>query len=117
MVQGLQRQRTRFPLSLPVRIWPRGGRRKESKPGKRSAENTFTENISSDGCFFPLSQKLPVGSQLDIEIDIPLTSKPRQVKLRCTGRIVRIERGEPSGKVGVGCRIERYKMLAQLKRR
>ncbi|SRR5579885_2180318 len=119
MIEKLQRQRTRFRLALPVRIWSRrmDARRTASAATAQSPiQHTFTQNISTTGCYFPLPKRLPVGSKIEMEIDIPSAVTPRQVKLRCQGKVVRVEKGPKPGRVGIGCRIERYRLLPRWSR-
>jgi len=59
----------RFHLSLPITV-----RVREDSipihPGRKSvpvAQTTTTANISSRGCYFPLSWKLPLGTRLELQ--------------------------------------------------
>ncbi|MBI4480988.1 MAG: PilZ domain-containing protein [Acidobacteria bacterium] len=104
----------RYQLFLPLRVWIRTwGKRKPSHGVEPEvAEETITENISSAGCFFLLSKKPEVGSRVDMEIEMAEKpgGKPGS-KMVCRGRVVRIEKEKGKRKTGVGCAIDRYRIV------
>ena len=107
------RQGRRFSLSLPLKIWFRG--RVEEQPPSRQrtivVEDTFTKNISAKGCYFFLSLKPAVGMTAEMEITVPvLWTGARESKIRCWGKIVRVEDECDSERVGVAYTIERYQI-------
>jgi hypothetical protein len=66
--------------------------------------------------YFLLSEKPEVGARVDMEIKMAAhpAGKPGS-KMICRGRVVRIH--EESGKTGVGCAFERYRILPPSKKR
>ena len=132
MTGGLQRRQRRFQLSLPVRVRPRTGRRERpssaNKPRSTSrasglrldraelpeVENTFTENISTGGCYFRFSKELAVGSKIEMEIEMPGTAAFRDgPKVRFWGKVVRVEHIRRRGRIGIACVFEHYRFLSQ----
>jgi hypothetical protein len=59
-------------------------------------EDTLTENISSGGCYFFLTQEPPLGSLLDMEVTIPgdILDVPF-ARIYCRGKVVRVDQ-EPA---------------------
>jgi PilZ domain-containing protein len=111
MDDRILRERRRFHVSFPVQLWKRYA--SESAPWTdghpAEAERTLTENISAKGCLLPLHHELPLGTCLDLEIEIPdLGATPREIKLHCEAKVVRVEREPIHGRVRVGCEIENY---------
>ena len=102
-----QRFRLSFPLTVriqdncvPLIAW-----RNDPAP----IESTCTENISSGGCYFLLSCELPVGTKLELEITIPGGQLGvSEGKLRCRGKVIRVEDRSGSGRVGVASTIDSY---------
>lgn len=109
----------RYRLFLPLKVWIRGwGQGKRSRMIEPELEEeTITENISSAGCFFLLSEEPPVGSRVDMEIQ--MDSKRGAMsngKVLCRGRVVRIQKEKGNGKTGVGCAIDRYRIVPSSKK-
>jgi hypothetical protein len=75
-------------------------------------EYTTTENISSGGCYFLLSQEPPLGARLEMEITIPgnVPDVPF-ARVFCQGLVTRVDRDLPPGphgpKIGVASTIVR----------
>ena len=111
---GFSRQRRRFQVALPVRIGPRRGMRHPSRSASRPlmVENALTENVSTAGCYFHLSREVSIGSRVEMEIVMPTSRTiPRILKVRCRGKVVRVDHDLPDRGVGVACTIERYRLL------
>lgn len=108
----------RYQLLLPLKVWIRswGRGRPPQDRAPVVAEETITENISSAGCYFLLSEKPEVGARVDMEINMAAQhgGKPGS-RMICRGRVVRIH--EESGKTGVGCAFERYRILPPARKR
>lgn len=109
MAEKISQRRKRFKVALPlwVRLWHRlaiGPRKKVEL-----TEETITQNISSDGCYFFLSQKPAVGAKAMMEITVPGQAVGLQdSKVRCSGKVIRVDEKRAEGKVGVACTIERF---------
>jgi hypothetical protein len=74
------RQAKRFPLQLPVSV-----------KGTAVKGQTETENISSGGVFFFIDSDVKVGSPIELTIRMPkkVLGTPKDVLVKCTGRVVR----------------------------
>jgi hypothetical protein len=102
----------RYPLLLPLRVWIKSWGKKRVQPAEPVEEETITTNISSAGCYFLLSEEPPVGSS--VEMEIKMGSEPGQEprsKMVASGKVVRIEKEPVSGKTGVACEFDRYKLI------
>jgi PilZ domain len=109
----------RYQLFLPLKVWIRswGQGKKPRMTPPEVEEETITENISSAGCFFMLSEEPPVGSRVDMEIQMaPKAGGMPNSKVVCRGRVVRIQKEKGNGKTGVGCAIERYRIVPPQKK-
>jgi hypothetical protein len=104
-VESPHRRRRRFLVSFPLKVWlPEERKHSPSKGG----EYAKTEDISTTGCYFSLARVLPVGSKIELEVQMPpLEGVPEGITLRCHGTVVRVDSGT-TGKVGIGCRIDHY---------
>jgi len=78
------------------------------------AETTTTANISSRGCYFPLSWKLPLGTRLELEIKLPgrMMGLP-EVMLCCQGKVIRVDKPSNAGQVGIAATINSYRLAAR----
>jgi hypothetical protein len=104
----------RYQLFLPLKVWIRSwGKGKQSQnPEADVEEETVTENISSAGCYFLLSEEPKVGSRVDMEVQMaPKPGGKPNSRMICRGRVVRVQKGKGSSKTGVGCAIDRYRIL------
>ena len=105
----------RYRLFLPLKVWVRGwGKGRPSQTLKPEVEEeTITENISSAGCYFLLSEEPKVGSRVDMEVQMaPKPGGKPNSKMLCRGRVVRIQKEKKNGKTGVGCAIDRYRIVS-----
>ena len=110
---SFSRQGRRFYLNLPAKIWFRDQLEKGSPLKKReiAAEETHTDNISARGCHFFLFHKPAVGTKTEMEITVPLPwTGGKESKIRCQGRIIRVEEGQNGERAGVASTIERYEI-------
>ena len=79
-----RRASPRFPLALPVLV------RWTDSPEHYDAGHCA--NAGLGGMFVLSGTCPPVGTQVDIELNIPAFDLiPRRCQLRCTGRVVRVE--------------------------
>ena len=104
----------RFHLALPMKVRvqensiPIHPRRKDSLCGEAA---TITENISSRGCYFPLSRRLPLGTHLELAIKLPgeRIGLPG-VQLHCKGEVIRVDSPSNDGPVGIAATIDSYRL-------
>lgn len=110
------RQQNRVSLCLPLRV---NLRNHPVKVGpsiwqmNHETEHTVTENVSSGGCYFSLSQEPPLGARLEMEITIPgdIPDIPF-ARIYCQGKVVRVdqitaEQDPGQARFGVAATIER----------
>ena len=91
---------------MPLRIWLR--RVMKTPHNSQLAEHSLTKNISTKGCYFRLAHELPVGSEIEMEIQMPvLDPDGGGIKLGCHATVVRVENGS-SGNIGIACQIQHY---------
>jgi hypothetical protein len=78
-----KRQTHRFPLQLPVAVTE-----------KKLAGKTETENISSGGVMFYVNEDVDIGATIAFTICMPakVLGAPKDVTLKCKGRVVRCDR-------------------------
>jgi hypothetical protein len=99
-----KRRSKRFGINLPVQI--------EVLGGKRVARTAETSNISSGGVSFPSSKEAKLGGK--IEYLITLADGKDPVRIRCFGKVLRIESSptnSPETPWQITATIERYKFI------
>ena len=99
-----KRATRRFALRLPVTV------RYEQKEQEHAAQ---TRDVSARGICFYVDSAIQAGSAIDFTLtlppEIPLTES---IRVRCKGRVVRVEGGSPADKMAVAAVIEEYEFLA-----
>ena len=100
----------RFKLQLPIRIQQANAQRRHQ---------ALTYDLSAAGVF--INAKLPfrVGSRVnfDITLPAPIIGASNDVKIQCSGRVVRIEdKSKAKKRRGVACIIDRYRFVRRSKR-
>jgi hypothetical protein len=91
-----------------MQVWFRNLMRSTASSEAEQIESTITDNISSTGCYFVVQQAPPVGTEVEMEITIPAVKDGR---VRCRGKIVRLETTLEEGKTGVACTIDQYRIV------
>jgi hypothetical protein len=95
----------RFTLQLPVTVTAKSGERVEATAESR--------DVSSHGiCFYcdtALEPELSIDFTLTLPTEVTMT-EPLQV--RCSGRVVRVEKSGGSGKFAVAAAIDNYEFVA-----
>jgi hypothetical protein len=107
-----RRRATRFQMKLPVDV------NLPSDNGPLPAQ-ALTRDVSFRGLYFTMDQLPETGSHIDFTLTLPKElTLSSEVRIRCVGRVVRVETGvgssgEGGGKpsVGVAAVIERYTFL------
>ena len=100
-----KRATRRFALRLPVSV------RYDQTPEEHAAQ---TRDVSARGICFYLEAPLLVGSA----IDFPLTLPPEitlteSIRVRCKGKVVRVENNSADAKVPVAAVIDEYEFLSE----
>ena len=114
MREELLRQKKRFHVSLPIRMHSpfnsHSSGQGYSCNARGPTERSVTHNISSTGCYFLLSHELPLGTMIDLEIEIPAFQPiPRGLKLYCRAKVVRVDDVSEPGRIGIACAIDEYR--------
>lgn len=96
------RKNTRFELSLPAAV----------KAGGTAEIQTATRDVSSSGVCFTMSQECEVGSALEWDLVLPAEiCGGETVRIHCRGKVVRVNRTDPHGKLSVAATIEHYEFV------
>jgi c-di-GMP-binding flagellar brake protein YcgR len=99
-----RRKYRRYDLAIEVQV----------KPRKRAAApmRTVTRDISARGVYFDFPEKMEPGSELEFELNLPPElAAGRTVRIRCRGKIVRVEAASQDGGVRLAATIENYEFL------
>ena len=100
-----KRATRRFALRLPVSV----------RCGETTEEHTAqTRDVSARGICFYLDSAIQAGSAIDFTLTLPPEiTLTESIRVRCKGRVVRVEGGNPVGKMAVGAVIDEYEFLAE----
>ena len=101
-----KRATRRFALRLPVSVsYNQGGEQEQSAQ---------TRDVSACGiCFYldaPIANGAPIEFTLTLPPEITLTES---IRVRCKGKVVRVDNGAPGGKVAVAAVIDEYEFLSE----
>ncbi len=97
-----KRRARRFDLHLPVTVTSIGE--------KEAAAAVRTKDISSSGLFIELDERVQPGTKVEMLVTLPREiTQAGAVRLRCTGRVVRVDRQQE--RTGLAVTIERYEFL------
>src|SRR6266567_5979914 len=95
----------RFALRVPVTVNHIGNNGHNHEPVQ-------LRDVSARGISFyadsVVAQGAPIGFTLTLPPEITLTES---IRVQCKGRVVRVENGQPSGKLAVAAVIEEYEFL------
>ena len=103
-----KRRARRFSMRLPVAV------KADPSTGEQIVE---TREVSSSGVFFDLPSPLVVGAPVEFLLTLPEPiTKGSPVRIRCIGKVVRVEKNSPgiAGHVGVAATIERYEFVRDM---
>ena len=108
MAQPLQqsdkRATRRFALRLPVSV-----RYGENEP----EHDAQTRDVSARGICFYVDTAIQAGSAINFTLTLPPEiTLTESIRVRCKGRVVRLEGGSPANKVAVAAVIDEYEFLA-----
>ncbi|MFY9841606.1 MAG: PilZ domain-containing protein [Terriglobales bacterium] len=99
-----KRTTRRFALRLPVSV--RYGENEE----EHSAQ---TRDVSARGICFYVDSAIQAGSPIDFTLTLPPEiTLTESIRVRCKGRVVRVEGGSPTNKMMVAAVIDEYEFLA-----
>ncbi|MBI4463260.1 MAG: PilZ domain-containing protein [Acidobacteria bacterium] len=99
---GAERRRHhRYDLAMPLEV----------KPSKKAAASiqTITRDISATGIYFDVTDGIEPGSEIRFELVLPSQlTHGESVHIRCRGKIIRVERPDEQGRMGVAATIDSY---------
>lgn len=99
-----KRATRRFALRLPVSV-----RYGENEP-EHAAQ---TRDVSARGICFFVDSAIQAGSAIDFTMTLPPEiTLTESIRVRCKGRVVRVEGGSSAGKMAVAAVIDEYEFLA-----
>jgi hypothetical protein len=95
----------RFALHLPVSV------RYGDNGVERQAQ---TRDVSARGVCFYLDAAIQAGSEIDFTLTLPPEiTLTESIRVRCKGRVLRVEGGPMPGKLAVAAVINEYEFLAE----
>ncbi len=95
----------RFALRLPVTV------RYEPNEQEHPAQ---TRDVSARGICFYVDSSIQAGSAIDFTLTLPPEiTLTESIRVRCKGRVVRVESGNPANKLAVAAVIDEYEFLAE----
>jgi hypothetical protein len=99
-----KRATRRFALRLPVSV------RYDQTPEEHAAQ---TRDVSARGICFYVDSAIQAGSPIDFTLTLPPEiTLTESIRVRCKGRVVRVEGGDPVGKLAVAAVIDEYEFLS-----
>jgi hypothetical protein len=105
-MNGTEKRRAkRFPMRIPVAV---------AGDQHKSDQVVETRDVSSGGIYFEFGDPLELGSPVEFLLTMPEPiTKGSPVRIRCMGKIVRIEKVQPDdeAQTGVAATIERYEFV------
>jgi len=100
-----KRSTRRFALHLPVSV--RYGEGEEPHQAQ-------TRDVSARGICFFVESGIQAGSPIDFTLTLPPEiTLTESIRVRCKGRVVRVEGGAPAAKMAVAAVIEEYEFLTE----
>ena len=99
-----KRATRRFALRLPVTV----------RYGEESDEHSAqTRDVSARGICFYVDSGIQAGSPIDFTLTLPPEiTLTESIRVRCKGRVVRVEGGGTNTKMAVAAVIDEYEFLA-----
>ena len=99
-----KRATRRFALRLPVTV------RYEQDEQEHAAQ---TRDVSARGICFYVDSAIQAGSAINFTLTLPPEiTLTESIRVRCKGRVVRVEGGGPANKLAVAAVIDEYEFLA-----
>lgn len=105
-VMEQKRKHRRYGVSLPIHI------ESEKEDGSVLSEDTITQDLSARGVYLVLSDDLELSSKIQMELTLPPEiTQGKAVRVRCRGRVVRIDRKNGDKSIGVAATIDKYEFI------
>jgi hypothetical protein len=101
-----KRSTRRFALRLPVSV--------NFSANGTQEESAQTRDVSARGICFYLDSAIESGSPIEFTLTLPPEiTLTESIRVRCKGKVVRVENGAPDGKVAVAAVIDEYEFLSE----
>ena len=101
-----KRATRRFALRLPVSV-----ANPPDDPQLRSAQ---TRDVSARGICFYVDSNLSVGAGIEFTFTLPPEiTLTESIKVRCKGKVIRVDDGRPDHKMAVAAVIDEYEFLSE----
>jgi hypothetical protein len=101
-----KRSTRRFALRLPVSV--------NFSANGAQEESAQTRDVSARGICFFLDSAIETGSPIEFTLTLPPEiTLTESIRVRCKGKVVRVENGAPDGKVAVAAVIDEYEFLSE----
>ncbi len=98
------RKNRRYSLALPLKV--------RVKTQEWTEADTYTRDVAAAGVYFSLAEPCEIGSAVEFDLTLPAEmSQGIVIRIRCRGKVVRVERPDGSGRIGIGATIEEYDFL------
>jgi len=106
--QQEKRGARRFALRVPVSV------NRDAATESGPIEAAQLRDVSARGISFYLENSVAQGSTIGFTLTLPPEiTLTESIRVQCKGRVVRVESGEPEGKVKVAAVIEEYEFLPE----
>jgi len=103
-----RRSARRFAMSLPLEV------KGQLRTGEAIAAEAKTRDVSFRGLYFVVDRELDSGSPIEFILTLPKEiTLAGDVRIYCAGRVVRVEKPDTPGTVGVAAVIDRYEFLRE----
>ncbi|HUK48601.1 MAG TPA: PilZ domain-containing protein [Terriglobales bacterium] len=104
--QAEKRATRRFALRLPVSVNYAGS--------NTAAFPAHTKDVSARGICFYLDSPLATGSDIEFTLTLPPEiTLTESIRVRCKGKVVRVDQGLADSKVPVAAVIDEYEFLSE----
>jgi hypothetical protein len=101
-----KRATRRFALRLPVSVTY-----SENGSQEKTAQ---TRDVSARGICFYLDSAITAGSPIEFTLTLPPEiTLTESIRVRCKGKVVRVDNAAPEGKVAVAAVIDEYEFLSE----
>jgi hypothetical protein len=104
--QENKRATRRFALRLPVSVtYAQDGEQEKAAQ---------TRDVSARGICFYLDSAIATGSAIEFTLTLPPEiTLTESIRVKCKGRVVRVDDATPGGKVAVAAVIDEYEFLSE----
>ena len=104
--QENKRATRRFALKLPVSVsYTQDGTQEKSAQ---------TRDVSARGICFYVDAAIAAGSTIEFTLTLPPEiTLTESIRVRCKGKVVRVDEGGPEGRVAVAAVIDEYEFLSE----